>query len=89
MTMEQAHELFTESVQGLAVAGLLPADLAKIPITPEMKMADLPIDSAGRMSLVVEVETRGGLSLPLDEIVDVDTVRDFACVMIRSPRPGT
>lgn len=89
MTLEQAHELFTESVQGLAAAGLLPADLARIPITPEMKMADLPIDSAGRMSLVVEVETRGGLSLPLDEIVDVDTVHDFARVMIRSQRPGT
>lgn len=88
MTLEQAHELFTESVQGLAKAGLLPADLARFAITPDMRMADLPIDSAGRMSLVVEIETRGGLSLPLDEIVEVETVNDFARLMIRSQRTG-
>jgi acyl carrier protein len=88
MTMEQAHELFTQSVQGLATAGLLPADLARFAITPDMRMADLPIDSAGRMSLVVEVETRGSLSLPLDEIVEVETVNDFARLMTRSPRTG-
>lgn len=88
MTIEQAHALFTESVQVLAKAGLLPDDLALFSAPPGMLMADLPIDSAGRMSLVVEIETRGGLSLPLDEIVEVRTVEEFARVMMRSQLPG-
>jgi hypothetical protein len=86
MTKEQALALFNQSLQHLARTGLLPPDLADFSASPDMLMADLPIDSTGRMSLVHEVETRGGLSLPLDDIVEVETVNDFASVMLRSHR---
>lgn len=84
MTIEDARELFAASVRELAGAGLLPPDLRDFSVTPGLRMADLPIDSAGRMGLVSEIETRGQLSLPLDDIVSVETVDDFARLLVRS-----
>jgi len=84
MTIDQARALFAEAVRELAGAGLLPPDLAGFTITPGLRMADLPIDSAGRMALVSDIETRGHLVLPLEEIGDVDTVDDFAALVLRA-----
>jgi len=86
MTAEQAYTLIQDSVHTLAKAGLLPATLSQYQITPAMRMDGLPIDSVGKTSLINEIESRGRLRLPLNELSDIETLEDFADVVAHSQR---
>lgn len=55
--------LICETLRNTAKLGILPTYLATQPLTPEMRLIDLGIDSLGTMTLLSEVA--GRLSAPM------------------------
>jgi len=67
-----------ETLRHTASLGILPSYLATQPLSPDMRLIDLGIDSLGTMTLISEIG--GRLSAPLPEI-DLDptaTLGDIA-----------
>lgn len=55
--------IICETVRKTATVGILPSYLATQPLSPEMRLVDLGIDSLGTMTLMSEIA--GRLSAPL------------------------
>ena len=58
--------IICETVRITATVGILPSYLATHPLSPEMRLVDLGIDSLGTMTLMSEIA--GRLSVPLPDL---------------------
>jgi acyl carrier protein len=60
----------------------------KAPVTPEMHISrDLGLDSLAAMDLLMSLEDRFDISIPLNSLPEVETIGDLA-VLIDSTRAG-
>lgn len=58
------------------------------PITAATDMTkDVPLDSAGTMALVFELETKLDVSLPLNELASITHVGDLAHLILKLRQP--
>lgn len=58
------------------------------PITDQTDMTtDLPLDSAGTMTLVFELESKLDVSLPLNELAGISRVHELASLIVKLRQP--
>lgn len=73
-----------------AVLAIVCAELQKMfphagPITADTDVTrDIPLDSAGTMTLVFELENKIDVSLPLNELANVSRVHDLVKLILKS-----
>ncbi len=76
----QAYEAILEQVREV----LAPFARSNQPITEESRLvADLGLDSMAAMDLLLEIEDRFDLSIPLNVLPDISTVRELALYVQR------
>lgn len=73
--------LLSQTLRQSAALGMLPTCLATVPLTPEMRLVDLGIDSLGSMTLLSEVGERLSLPLPDLEVSPTSTLGDISRLM--------
>lgn len=83
----QPHSSYEE------VLGIVCAELQKMfpqegPITGATDMTkDLPLDSAGTMTLMFELETKLDVSLPLNDLAGLTRVHELAELIVKLRQP--
>ncbi len=74
----------SEDVLAIVCAELQDMFPGEGPITGQTNMTkDIPLDSAGTMALVFELESKLDVSLPLNHLADVTLVEDLVALIVK------
>lgn len=75
--MTSMYDQIVQLLRDNAKSGILPAHIAAMPLTPETKLADLGIDSLGKMGLLSALMDLTDKYLADDSIKDSNTLAEI------------
>ncbi len=76
-----AFEQLAELLRSNARAGILPAHIAEMPLTPETRLGDLGIDSLGKMGLLSAVMDLTDKYIADDSFNDENTLSEIVDIV--------
>lgn len=84
MTQSKILQIIIEEIRAMAANGTAPAELAVKHLDAETKLADLTLDSLGKMSLLSAVEYRADVVLGEGDLQNIKTLDDLAQTVLVS-----
>jgi acyl carrier protein len=81
MEFENALEIIITEICRMARAGFAPSELAEKNLSAETALAELNLDSLGRLSLLTAVEDRADAMLSEGDLPNLKTLGDLARVV--------
>ena len=75
--MTSLYDSIVQLLRDNAKAGILPAHISTMPLTPDTKLADLGIDSLGKMGLLSALMDLTDKYLPDNSIKDSHTLAEI------------
>jgi acyl carrier protein len=90
MIVDSTSDRIVRCLRDLAARGEVSPQLATTPIDPGTTLAQLGMDSMGRVLLLQAVESEFDVMLPDGQLWGVDTLGDLSCAVRRAlqgPRP--
>lgn len=78
MNKDEILQIIIEEIRQMAANGTAPAELAEKHLDGETKLADLTLDSLGKMSLLSAIEDRADVILGEGDLQEIKTLGDLA-----------
>ncbi|MHB2016565.1 MAG: acyl carrier protein [Candidatus Xenobia bacterium] len=74
----ECFQVLVEVIRDLASQQVLPEPLARLPLTEQLPLSELGLDSLGRMSVLMLFEERTGVSLSESDLFGLSSLGDLA-----------
>mgnify|MGYP002779931194 CR=1 FL=1 len=81
MNFENALEIIISEIRQMSRAGFAPPNLAGKQLSAETALAELNLDSLGRLSLLTAVEDRADAMLSEGDLQNIKTLGDLARIV--------
>ncbi len=87
--MQNPFDFIKQTILRQVSSSILPAYIAELDLSPETRLLDLGIDSLGKMTLIVELESYFPNEFPEMQLNESVTLGEIAAQMSREPQQIT